>query len=100
VSASASFEARSPRSKIHTIRAVLKRVLRDDDPDGGPAPNPLAAMTAADIVTGCSERLHELADRAMRLPPPSHHAFNEARDELATQIREIATALARHPRAR
>ena len=44
-----------------------------------------------------AQRLRDLADRARRLPPPSHrdpNAFHEARDDLGADIEIVARQIA------
>lgn len=53
-------------------------------------------MTARAFVS-LTRDLRELADRARRLPPPSHirpHSFYEAKDELACALERAALKLA------
>ena len=44
-------------------------------------------------LAALAQRLRDLADRARRLPPPSHrdpNAFHEARDDLGADIEIVA----------
>jgi predicted Zn-dependent protease len=64
-----------------------------------------AATTRADRLdlSALAERLRDLAERARRLPPPSHrdpNAFHEARDDLGADIETVARQLAGRPTSR
>lgn len=53
-------------------------------------------MTASLDLPALASRLRDLADRARRLPPPSHrdpNAFHEARDDLGADIEVVARQL-------
>ncbi len=57
--------------------------------------NARARASALDL-SALAQRLRDLADRARRLPPPSHrdpNAFHEARDDLGADIEIVARQL-------
>ena len=55
------------------------------------------ARTSRLDLAALAQRLRDLADRARRLPPPSHrdpNAFHEARDDLGADIDVVARKIA------
>jgi hypothetical protein len=55
------------------------------------------ARTSRLDLAALAQRLRDLADRARRLPPPSHrdpNAFHEARDDLGADIDVVARQIA------